>query len=403
LKTHYPVEFMATLMTSEMGDTDKVIKNLAECRDQGIKVLPPDVNESRSNFTTVGDQIRFGLSAVKNVGDKAVEAMFNSREQDGKFKSIYDFCRRVDLRTANRRVLESLIKCGAFDSTGFTRAQQMAALDGAISDGQSHQKGIEAGQYDIFAALAGTGQNQENRKEQHPDVEDWSTNQVLAFEKESVGFYITGHPLDKYEQAIKRLTTGTAASFRETPPSGEVKVAGVVTALKLKNTKKGDRYAAFNLEDKTGFIEVIVWPDVYRRSMETIASDDAIIVKGKLDVGEERIQLIANDVTPIAEVYKRIRSSSSSEVRFKKKPMDTTELHFYARAPEVTALELNRLHDIFRQYRGACTVFLHLSKSNSSETVIELPEHLRIDPSEELLETVDRSFGRRITYRPLSH
>jgi len=403
LKSHYPVEFLATLMTSEMGDTDKVIKNLAECRDQGIKVFPPEVNESRAHFTTVGDQIRFGLSAVKNVGDKAVEAIINSREQDGRFKSIYDFCRRVDLRTANRRVVESLIKCGAFDSTGFTRAQQMAALDEAIREGQSHQKGLEAGQYDIFAALAGTEQNQENKIEQHPEVEEWSTNQVLAFEKESLGFYITGHPLDKYEQAIKKLTTGTAASLRETPPNGEVKAAGVVTALRLRNTKKGERYAGFNLEDKTGFIEVIVWPDVYRRSMETIASDDAILVKGKLDVGEERIQLIANAVTPMAEVYNRSRSIPPPEVRFKKKPMDTTELHFYARDPEVTALELNRLHDIFRQHRGACTVFLHLSNSNRSETVIELPEHLRIDPSEELLETVDRSFGRRITYSPLAH
>ncbi len=398
LKSHYPVEFMATLMTSEMGDTDKVIKNLAECRDQGIKVLPPDVNESRAHFTTVGDQIRFGLSAVKNVGDKAVEAIINSREQDGNFKSIYDFCRRVDLRTVNRRVMESLIKCGAFDSTSFTRAQQMAALDGAISEGQSHQKGIEAGQYDIFAALAGTDQNQENKKEQHPDVEDWSTNQVLAFEKESVGFYITGHPLDKYDQAIKRLTTGTTAGLKESPPNGEVKVAGVVTALKLRNTKKGERYAGFNLEDKTGFIEVIIWPDLYRRSMKAIASDDAILIKGKLDVGEERIQLIGNDVIPMAEVYHRIRSSSLPEATDKKKAMDTTELHFYARAPEVTTLELNRLHDIFQNHRGACTVYLHLSNANRGETVIELPENLRIEPSEELLETVDRSFGKRITY-----
>ncbi|NIO08336.1 MAG: DNA polymerase III subunit alpha, partial [Deltaproteobacteria bacterium] len=398
LKSHYPVEFMATLMTSEMNDTDKVIKNLAECREQGIKVLPPDVNESRSRFTTVGDQVRFGLSAVKNVGEKAVEAIIESREKDGNFTSIFDFCRRVDLRTVNRRVMESLIKCGAFDSTSFSRAQQMGALDEAIREGQSHQKGQEAGQYDIFAALAGPGENKDNDIEKHPKVEDWSTNQVLAFEKESLGFYITGHPLDKYDQAIKKLTTGTTAQLKESPPNGEVKVAGVVTALRLRNTKKGDRYASFNLEDKTGFIEAIVWPDVYRRSMDIIGSDDAILVKGKLDVGEERIQIIGNDVISLAEVYHRVRASSLPEPPAEEESVRAKELHFYARTPEVTTMELNQLHELFQRYRGACTVYLHLSNANKSETVIELPEHLRIEPSRELLETVDRSFGRRITY-----
>ena len=399
LKAHYLVEFMATLMSSEMGDTDKVIKNLAECRGQGIEVLPPDVNESRSHFTVVGDKIRFGLSAVKNVGEKAVEVIIESREKEGRFKSLYDFCRQVDLRAANRRVVESLIKCGAFNSIEVSRARLMAALDDAMKAGQSYQKGLQSNQIDIFQTLGGSEKESENPAEHYPEVEEWSSNQVMAFEKESLGFYITGHPLDIFEQALKELTTGTTARLREGPPNGEVKVGGVVTALRLRNTKKGERYASFNLEDKTGFIEVIVWPDIYRRSMEAIPADDPILVQGRLDIGEERVQLIANDVTRLADATSRKNSSSGSHVKTNLRygGDKTREVHFYVTAQEVTPQELNRLHDILRRYRGASTVLLHLYNADRSETIIELPHNIKINPSPELLETVDRSFGRRIT------
>jgi len=399
LKAHYLVEFMATLMSSEMGDTDKVIKNLAECRGQGIEVLPPDVNESRSHFTVVGDKIRFGLSAVKNVGEKAVEVIIESREKEGRFKSLYAFCRQVDLRAANRRVVESLIKCGAFNSIEVSRARLMAALDDAMKAGQTYQKGLQSNQIDIFQTLGGSEKESENPAEHYPEVEEWSSNQVMAFEKESLGFYITGHPLDIFEQALKELTTGTTARLREGPPNGEVKIGGVVTALRLRNTKKGERYASFNLEDKTGFIEVIVWPDIYRRSMETIPADDPILVQGRLDIGEERVQLIANDVTRLADATSRKNSSSGSHVKtnLRYSSEKTREVHFYVTAQEVTSQELNRLHDILRRYRGASTVLLHLYNADRSETIIELPHNIKINPSPELLETVDRSFGRRIT------
>jgi DNA polymerase-3 subunit alpha len=399
LKAHYPVEFMATLLSSEMGDTDKVIKNLAECRGQGIEVLPPDVNESRSHFTVVEDKIRFGLSAVKNVGDKAVEVIIESREKEGRLKSLYDFCRRVDLRAVNRRVVESLIKSGALNSTEVSRARLLAALDDAMKAGQSYQKGLQSNQIDIFQTLGGSDKDSENPAEHYPEVEEWSLNEVMAFEKESLGFYITGHPLDIFEQALKELTTGTTARLREGPSNGEVKIGGVVTALRLRNTKKGERYASFNLEDKTGFIEVIVWPDIYRRSMEAIPADDPILVQGRLDIGEERVQLIANNVTRLADATSRKNSSSGSHVKTNKgyAGEKTREVHFYVTTQEVTSQELNRLHDILRSYRGASTVLLHLYNPDRSETIIELPHHIKINPSPELLEAVDRSFGRRIT------
>ncbi|OGQ76734.1 MAG: DNA polymerase III subunit alpha [Deltaproteobacteria bacterium RIFCSPLOWO2_12_FULL_60_16] len=395
LKTHYPVEFMAALLSSEMGDTDKVIKNLAECRERGIEVLPPDINESRADFTVGGDKIRFGLAAVKNVGEKAVEVILESREGEGAFRSLFDFCRRVDLGAVNRRVVESLVKCGAFDSTGVSRARMIAALDEAMKAGQSYQKGRQSNQIDIFDTLgAGAGNGGERNGEHYPQAEEWSAQQQLAFEKESLGFYITGHPLDKYEGALKKWTTGAIVDIRERSSGGEVKVGGVVTALRLRNTKKGERYASFQLEDRTGFVEILVWPDVYRRCMETLVLDDPILVHGRLEVGEERVQIIANEVTPMAQASQR------AAVPARKQPerdQNGERVHFYVRGEEVTSEELGRLHETLLRYPGPCTVFLHLALPDKGETVIELPVHLKVARTRELLETVESLFGNRIS------
>ena len=399
LKAHYPVEFMAALMSSEMGNTDKVIKNLAECRERGIEVLPPDVNEGRADFTVVGEKIRFGLAAVKNVGEKAVEVILESREQDGGFGSLFSFCRRVDLGAVNRRVVEGLIKCGAFDSTGVSRARMMAAVDEAVKGGQYYQKNRESNQIDIFDALGGMGESGnggEKAGETYPEVEEWSAQQQLAFEKESLGFYITGHPLDKFEGAIKKFTSGTIADLRENPTSKEVKVGGVVTALRLRNTKKGDRYASFQLEDKTGFIEVIVWPDIYRNCMDTLVLDDPILVQGRMEVGEERVQIIAKGVIPLAQASQKVGMNRTPKVK-SRKDKNGTPVHFHIRGAEVTSQELTKLHDTLLQYPGPSTVFLHLSIPNQDETIIELPDQLRVASTPALLEEVEQLFGDRIT------
>ncbi|HEY3169300.1 MAG TPA: DNA polymerase III subunit alpha, partial [Candidatus Binatia bacterium] len=187
LKTHYPVEFMAMLMTSEMGDTDKVIKNLAECRSKDIEVLAPDINESRADFTPVGNKIRFGLAAVKNVGEKAVEVILESRAQDGPFESLFDFCRRVDMTAVNRRVIESLIKCGAFDSTQVSRARMLGALDDAMKAGQAHQRDQSSNQIDIFGMLGMQAKGGKRPGDVYASVSEWSAQEALAFEKEALG------------------------------------------------------------------------------------------------------------------------------------------------------------------------------------------------------------------------
>jgi DNA polymerase-3 subunit alpha len=404
LKAHYPVEFMAAVLSSETGDTDKVIKNLAECRQKSIEVLPPDINESQADFAAIGEKIRFGLAAVKNVGEKAVEVVLQSRAEEGGFKSIFDFCRRVDLTAVNRRVLECLIKCGAFDSTKFSRARMLAALDDAIRAGQSYQKIKESNQIDLFGLPGGglaapgfAGAGNGGHHDVYPEVEEWSAQQLLVYEKESLGFYITGHPLDKYEGRLTKLTSGSVAELKEKPVSGEVKAGGVVTAMRLRNTKKGERYASFQLEDRTGFIEVIVWPDTYRRCMDILVLDDPILVSGKMDVGEERVQIIANDVMPLEEASRRLPPAAAVDRRKKE---NVGRIHFYLQSAGFTSQELGQLHAALLKYPGSCAVVLHLTKADHSETVIE-PENLRVASNSELLQTVEQLFGNRVTVSPL--
>jgi DNA polymerase-3 subunit alpha len=358
-------------------------------------VLAPDINESRSDFTPVGEKIRFGLAAVKNVGEKAVEVILQSRERDGSFESLFDFCRRVDLTAVNRRVIESLIKCGAFDSTQVSRARMFAALDEAIRAGQAYQRDQQSNQIDIFAVLGNPGKAKRSG-DLYPQVEEWTQQESLAFEKEALGFYITGHPLDKYDRVIKKITGGTIAALKEKAAPGQIKVGGVVSALKLRNTKKGERYGNFNLEDKTGFIEVIAWPDVYRKCMEILGRDDPIFVTGKLEVGEDRIQIIANEIHPLAEVAAKARANGNGKANG-----NGEKLHLYARESEVCADDFVQLRHTLLDYPGPCTVFLHLLTDNKIETVIELPEQVRVAPTPELEKSVSKLLGSRIVFHSL--
>ena len=400
LKTHYPVDFMAALLTSEMGDTDKVIKNLNECREKDIVVVAPDINESLADFTPVGEKIRFGLAGVKNVGEKALEVVLKSRADDGPFSSLFDFCRRVDMGAVNRRVIESLIKCGAFDSTQTSRARMVGALDDAMKAGQTHQRDQASNQIDIFAMLGTPVKGAKKPGDIYPQVTEWSSQELLAFEKEALGFYITGHPLDKFERALKRITNGTIAAMKERAQPGEVRLGGVVSALRLRNTKKGDRYGNFHLEDKSGFIEVLAWPDTYKKCAELLGADDPIYIKGKLEVGEDRMQVIANEVTGLAEAVKNQKNHLANGNG--KVNGNGEKIHLYVRECEVSADELVRLRDTLLDFPGQATVFLHLMAALRDETVIELPDQVRIAASPELEDTVEKLFGARVRFHALN-
>src|SRR5437762_1542070 len=309
LKAHYPTEFMAGLLSLEASDIDNTYKNIAECRGRGIAILPPDVNASREDFTAAGDTIRFGLGAVKGVGSKAIEAVLAARE-DGPFTSLADVCLRVRGQLVNRRVIESLIKCGAFDSIERNRARLLAGLDEVMRWAASRAEERASSQIGLFGGGGG-----EALPLPLPAVASWGAEEELAAEREAIGFFITGHPLDRYEQDLRKFTTATTGTLRtrgrELPPGdGErngrpdtrprVKLGGVIHSLRLKNSKKGDRYATFVLEDKEGVVEVIAWPDTYRRHEAELQGGAPVVVAGALEISDERCQVIADEVLPLA-------------------------------------------------------------------------------------------------------
>ncbi len=301
LKAHYPLEFMTALLTQDMGNQDKTIKNLAECREMGIEILPPDINESQADFTIVGEKIRFGLAAVKNVGIKAVKSIIKEREKNGPFKDIWDFCRRVDNSKVNKKVIEGLILCGAFDFTGISRARLFNGLDEIMKS----CNGSCVYQLSIFGDNpADTQSDKADINRRLPETEEWDEKEKLRREKEALGFYITGHPLEEYRNVIKRYCSCEIQVLYELEDKREVKVAGVMEGMKVKRTKKGDKMANLVLEDMTGSIEVIIFPDLFSKAKDILKSDEPVMIKGVLEVNETSRKIIAQDIIPLEDVKK---------------------------------------------------------------------------------------------------
>jgi DNA polymerase-3 subunit alpha len=376
LKMHFPQEFMATLLSMEMSDTDKTYKNISECRSRGIQVLPPDVNESREDFTVRGETIRFGLGAVKGVGGKAIEAILAARA-DGPFTSLHDCCLRVRSQQVNKRVFEGLIKCGAFDSFGMPRARLQASLDDVMRWAAQRDADRNGAQIGLFGTVA-----VEQTPPPLPELAEAPDKDRLRAEREALGFFITGHPLDKYEGDLRRFTNATTGALRSRQHQERVKVGGVVQSLKLKNSRKGDRYATFTLEDKEGTVEVIAWPEAYRRCEEVIHGDDPVCVTGTLELEDDRSQIIAETVGSLAAA--REEGVRQVHVRLSIHGLDETRLQ--------------SLRSTLGQYQGTCPAYLHLIRPDHSETIIALPENLKVTPSEEMLEAVERLFGAGAAY-----
>ncbi len=378
LKTHYPVEFMAALLTEDMENTDKVIKNINEVRSMGIEVLPPDINASSRFFTVHGKAIRFGLGAVKGVGAAAVEAVLEGRREQP-FTSLNDFCERADLRKVNKKVTEALVKCGAFDSLGGKRAQYMAVLEDAMEVGQKIQQERAAGQ----ASLFGTEEivsHRGNGYGQLPDMEEWPEKVRLGFEKEALGFYITGHPLARYGDILKRFASCDTAGLQERADKEEVRVGGMVAGLKELMTKKGDRMAFVTLEDLSGFVEMVVFPEIYQAAEELLKSEAPLLVTGSLDVSEESCKLMAQKIVALQEVNLE----------------QTRRVNFRLSTVGLDADRLRMLRDIVARHRGKCEVVVRLLIPNRSETVLKLSEDLLVAASDELMEETERLFGDNV-------
>jgi len=378
LKAHYPVEFMAALLTEDMENTDKVIKNISEVRAMGVKVQPPDINASERSFTVADEVMRFGLGAVKGVGSAALDSIQLVRK-DKQFLSLQDFCERVDLRKVNKKVVEALIKCGAFDSLGGKRAQFLTALEESMEIGQRLQREQESGQDSLFGTqeiLSAGGHSYGDL----PDVEEWDEKNLLSYEKEALGFYVTGHPLARYSDSIKRFATCEAAGLGERTDKEQVRVCGIVSGVKELITKKGDRMAFITLEDLSGSVEVIVFPEVYSVAMELLKGEDPLLVSGELDVGEEACKILATDVALLRDVKETLAKL----------------VHIKLTTPGLDEMQMRQLKGVVQRYRGNCAVQLHIIIPNRSETIINLPDQLKMAATDEAMAATEELFGYEV-------
>ncbi len=365
LKAHFPVEFMAALLTSEMNSVDGVVKFIVECRHQNITVLPPDVNESNKTFAVIDGGIRFGLVAVKNVGEGAIDSIVEARKKDGKFKSLFDFCERVDLRKANKRVLEALVKCGAFSSMNAKRSQLFIALEDAIEHGQRVQREKNDKQMSLF------GDEEGNEvffnTPELPDLEEWDDKYRLVLEKESLGFYMSGHPLDQYIETIEKYTSHNGVSIAEAPDEIAVRLGGIIIEHKIIRTKKGDQMAFITIEDLYGSVEIVVFPSIFEEVRDLFPSDNPVIVEGKNQRKENGTSIIADKIIPIDDAEKIWASTMLLRIGTASDNIETPA----------------KVMDILKRYPGKCKVYIKLLIAGQSETTIELDEKtlVNIEPA----------------------
>lgn len=305
LKANYPAEFMCALLTSESGNLDKIALYVEECRRLGVEVLPPDVNKSVGGFNVENGNIRFGLGAIKNVGEGPVKAIVSERDQGGPFKDIYEMCSRLDNRLCNRRLLESLNKAGAMLSTGWNRAQVELSLDKALEAGQSAARDRAAGQTSLFEmdGLADAGLDAGHTK---PDVPEWPEHDVLTFEKEMLGLYISSHPLARHAETIRRFSTLSLVHFKELKEGQEVITGGMITQAKTFITQKGSKMAFLTVDTLEGPCEVTVFSDTFEARGELLSVDSIVMLPCRVNYRKEEPTLIANDVMSIAEAESKL-------------------------------------------------------------------------------------------------
>ena len=379
LKTHYPVEFMAALLTSVTGSTDDVVKYINECREMGIAVEAPDINVSDANFTPHGEAIRFGLAAVKNVGGNAIESIVAARKKLAKFRSIFEFCENVDLRLLNKRVLESLIKSGAMDSLG-RRAQLMEVLDRAMDRAQKAQRDAESGQHGLFGVFQQEDADAHNDK--LSNVPDWDEHTRLSAEKEILGFFITGHPLEKYKDKLEDLhslnTEQIGAMKNSTGKDETITTAGIITNVRVLKSKKGDFYAQAMLEDMAGSIDMIVFPEAYKRIGEKVKLEVPVLVKAGVRIEEgANPKITAAEIMPLEDA--RVPLPRAIRIRV---PLETA-----------AANTVDTLHALFVERKGEARVLFDVERQGDFMVVMEA-EGYNVLPDRNFINRVEQLCGR---------
>ena len=365
LKTHYPVEFMAATLTLDMSDTDKVVKSINECRKMKIEMLPPDINLSGREFRVIGNSIRFGLEAVKGVGGAAIELVLEVREAGGPFTSIADLIKRVDTRKVNKKVLEGLVKAGAFDSLGITRAAAMESVTDLLNGNGKSAKNVN--QVSMFG---------DDLPEPAPVGAEWDEAELLNNEKEALGFYITGHPLTKYDTLLSRLKAKKTSDLEHAPDKAEVLIGGILRTVRKKNVKSsGELMAYLTLEDDEGSIEVIVFPTLYKSVFERLKKDAVVLVKGSIDKDEKGVRLRGLELSNLEDAGRR----------------SIRKMEISIRETQGSIEGLQKIRSLVMEYPGDCQLYLRI-RSDRSQTLIATS--ISIKPDTALVKRLETMIGK---------
>ncbi len=368
LKAHWPRHFMAALLTSEKDHTDKLVEYIAECRARDIEILPPDVNRSGRFFEVEEEGIRFGLAAIKGVGEGSVDAILEARERVGRFRHLDDLCREVDRRAMNRKVLEALVKSGALDSLG-DRARLFAAIDGALERGARHAEDLAVGQGALFGDATEAFQ-----PPPLPEVSPWSDRERLEGEKEALGFYLSGHPLEEHADRLADVTTHRVADLSG---GGEVVVGGLVGSVKRKRTKAGDLMAVFHLEDTTGQVECLVWPRTFREIDHLLEEGRAVVVRGRAEVSGSDVRLLVEGIQPLEDAPTIFARGLTVRIE----------------ADRVGSARLARLAEILREHPGPVPVFFEVVRPGTFRAILQADEARGVRADRELVRILERELG----------
>jgi DNA polymerase-3 subunit alpha len=357
LKAHYPIHYFTAMLTNEINDTDKLIKYITECRESGIELLPPDINESDKPFTIESGKIRFGLSGIKNVGDAAIDQILNEREKVGRFDSFAQFLSVVDSRKANKKVLESLAKAGCFDSMGVKRSQVLEILKDKLDRFQKKEAKNGYQQMDMFGERMGISNTLDI-----PDTEELSHDEILRAEKEAFGFYFSQHPLKSYENLIREITRYDTQKIKEMDISEDVDVVGVVNGYREIVTKRGDKMAYIVLEDTMGIIETIIFPDLLSKHSLELKSDKPLVITGSVEKSEDgNAKIRAKNITLLENITREMEKVLKIRVDCALFPKD----------------DLRKLRDLLLGLKGKSKVSIEL-QLNGDKKLLNI-EGLRVD------------------------
>jgi DNA polymerase-3 subunit alpha len=405
LKANYPVEFFCAMMTNDMADTDKLGRYIAEARSMGIEVLPPDVNESQVHFApaqsrtgvwpvqasglaSAGDQrgtcptlaIRFGLAAIKGVGEIAVEAILKARKEGGTFQSLADLCERVDGRSVNRKVLEALIKCGACDCLGQTRATLFAHIERTLARAASIIADRQRGQASLFGTLA---DRSAPAPESITSLPEWPEHELLAHEKELLGFYVTGHPLTPYAPILDKYALANTTALAQLPPRSLTRIGGLIAAVQNGVSKKsGKPYSLVTLEDLEGSVQVLCLNENYDKYRELLAPGKAILVVGEVNHGDDKPKIFPQEIMPLEEAPRRF----------------TKQVHLRLHTAHVKPEHLESVHELIVAHPGKCPLFLCFVRPTGELVFVETHERFQVTPSPELQQAADDQFGEETYY-----